>query len=244
MRVGEACGLDRSDVDTGTGVVTIRAGKLGKAREVPLHPTASQALAAYGRRRDQLCPRRATPAFFVNVRGTRLAARRVPEASPSCAGPPGSAPCPVAAIPALHDLRHSFTVATLLDWYRAGPTSTPGCRCCPPTWDTSTRLDLLVSAGRPRTARPGRRPAGGSPGRPAMSALAPILQGFFTDRLVRQRQASDHTITAYRNTIRLLLRFAWQQTGRQPASAHPRRPGRPADRRVPASPGDRAGATA
>jgi integrase/recombinase XerD len=29
-----------------------------------------------------------------------------------------------------------------------------------------------------------------------MSALAPILQGFFTDRLIRQRQASDHTITA------------------------------------------------
>ena len=50
-----------------------------------------------------------------------------------------------------------------------------------------------------------------------MSTLAPILQGFFTDRLIRQRQASDHTITAYRNTIRLLLRFAWQQTGRQPA---------------------------
>jgi integrase/recombinase XerD len=50
-----------------------------------------------------------------------------------------------------------------------------------------------------------------------MSVLAPILQGFFTDRPVRQRQASDHTITAYRNTIRLLLRFAWQQTGRQPA---------------------------
>jgi integrase/recombinase XerD len=50
-----------------------------------------------------------------------------------------------------------------------------------------------------------------------MSTLAPILQGFFTGRLIRQRQASDHTITAYRNTFRLLLRFAWQQTGRQPA---------------------------
>ena len=55
MRVGEACGLDRSDVDTDAGVVTIRAGKLTKSREVPLHPTASQALLAYGRRRDQLC---------------------------------------------------------------------------------------------------------------------------------------------------------------------------------------------
>lgn len=50
-----------------------------------------------------------------------------------------------------------------------------------------------------------------------MSTLAPILQGFFTDRLIRQRQSSGHTITAYRNTFRLLLRFAWQQTGTQPA---------------------------
>jgi integrase/recombinase XerD len=31
-----------------------------------------------------------------------------------------------------------------------------------------------------------------------MSTLAPLLQGFFTDRLVRQRQASPHTIIGYR----------------------------------------------
>ena len=51
-----------------------------------------------------------------------------------------------------------------------------------------------------------------------MSSLAPLLQGFFTDRLTRQRQASRHTVTAYRNTLRLQLRFAWQQTGTQPAA--------------------------
>ncbi len=50
-----------------------------------------------------------------------------------------------------------------------------------------------------------------------MSTLAPILQGFFTDRLIRQRQASPHTITAYRNTIRLLMHFTWRQIGKQPA---------------------------
>ena len=50
MRVGEACGLDRADVDLDAGVLTVRAGKLGKAREVPLHPTATQALRAYGER--------------------------------------------------------------------------------------------------------------------------------------------------------------------------------------------------
>ncbi len=52
-----------------------------------------------------------------------------------------------------------------------------------------------------------------------MSRLAPILQGFFTDRLSRQRQASPHTITAYRDTCRLLLTFAWHATGLQPT--HP-----------------------
>ena len=38
-----------------------------------------------------------------------------------------------------------------------------------------------------------------------MSALAPTLQAFFADRLARQRQASAHTIAAYRDTMRLLL---------------------------------------
>lgn len=38
-----------------------------------------------------------------------------------------------------------------------------------------------------------------------MSMLAPTLQAFFTDRLVRQRNASPHTIAAYRDTIKLLL---------------------------------------
>ena len=34
-----------------------------------------------------------------------------------------------------------------------------------------------------------------------MTALAPTLQAFFTDRLIRQRQASPHTIAAYRDTL-------------------------------------------
>ena len=41
-----------------------------------------------------------------------------------------------------------------------------------------------------------------------MSALAPLLQAFFTDRLGRQRAASPHTVAAYRDTFRLLLHFA------------------------------------
>ena len=50
-----------------------------------------------------------------------------------------------------------------------------------------------------------------------MTALAPTLQAFFTDRLARQRNASPHTIAAYRDTWRLLLSFA----ARQPAGSPP-----------------------
>ena len=49
-----------------------------------------------------------------------------------------------------------------------------------------------------------------------MSMLAPTLQAFFTDRLTRQRNASPHTIAAYRDTQRLLLAFAQKRTGKQP----------------------------
>jgi site-specific recombinase XerD len=49
-----------------------------------------------------------------------------------------------------------------------------------------------------------------------MSALAPTLQAFFTDYLTRQRQASPHTIAAYRDAIRLLLQFTAKRTGKQP----------------------------
>ena len=50
-----------------------------------------------------------------------------------------------------------------------------------------------------------------------MTALAPTLQAFFTDRLIRQRQASPNTITAYRNTLRLLIVFTAQRTGKAPS---------------------------
>lgn len=50
-----------------------------------------------------------------------------------------------------------------------------------------------------------------------MSDLAPLLEGFFTDKLARQRQASPHTIAAYRDAFKLLLGFIHQRTGRQPS---------------------------
>ena len=49
-----------------------------------------------------------------------------------------------------------------------------------------------------------------------MTVLAPLLQAFFTDRLQRQRQASPHTIKAYKITFTLLLRFAQDRLGKTP----------------------------
>lgn len=50
-----------------------------------------------------------------------------------------------------------------------------------------------------------------------MSTLAPTLQAFFTERLLRQRRASSHTVAAYRDTFRLLLDFVRLHTGKAPS---------------------------
>jgi integrase/recombinase XerD len=51
-----------------------------------------------------------------------------------------------------------------------------------------------------------------------VSAIAPSLEGFFTERLGRQCHASAHTVTAYRDTSKMLLRFAAERTGKAPSA--------------------------
>ena len=50
-----------------------------------------------------------------------------------------------------------------------------------------------------------------------MTALAPTLQAFFTDRLALQRQASGHTVAAYRDALRMLIVYAAQHAGKAPS---------------------------
>jgi integrase/recombinase XerD len=50
------------------------------------------------------------------------------------------------------------------------------------------------------------------------AGLQSLLQSFFTDRLLRQRQASPHTIAGYRDSFRLLLQFAKQRLGKMPST--------------------------
>ena len=51
-----------------------------------------------------------------------------------------------------------------------------------------------------------------------MTMIAPTLQAFFTERMIKQRGASPQTIASYRDTLRLLLIFARDRTGKPPAS--------------------------
>jgi site-specific recombinase XerD len=50
-----------------------------------------------------------------------------------------------------------------------------------------------------------------------MSALAPTLEAYFTERLIGQRRASPNTVAAYRDAWRLLLSFAQTATGKAPS---------------------------
>lgn len=50
-----------------------------------------------------------------------------------------------------------------------------------------------------------------------MTNLAPLLETFFTDWLIRQRRLSSNTVAAYRDTFRLLLRFTQRRLGKLPA---------------------------
>jgi integrase/recombinase XerD len=120
LRLGEATGLDREDVDTRHGLVRVINSKFGKSREVPLHDSAMRALAAYTRRRDQLCPEPVSEAFFLSTTGTRLLHPNIHRTFSRLKREVGPAALSARCRPRLHDLRHRFAVNTLIDWYRHG----------------------------------------------------------------------------------------------------------------------------
>jgi integrase/recombinase XerD len=120
LRIGEALRLDRDDVDLSDGVLLVRVSKFGKSREVPLHASTVDALAAYARGRDRLCPHPVVPAFFVSTAGTRLLYCGAHLAWLELVRRAGLKPRSGTCRPRPHDLRHSFAVRTLLDWYREG----------------------------------------------------------------------------------------------------------------------------
>jgi integrase len=130
IRVGEAIALDRGDLDLASGRLVVRHGKFGKARELALHPTTLDALRRYQRLRDRLAPVTGTSALFVSMAGTRLIYCNVHHAFHRLVRLAGLTARSGSCRPRIHDLRHSFAVAAMLEAYAAGQ-------------DGQTRLTLL-----------------------------------------------------------------------------------------------------
>ncbi|MDN5859352.1 MAG: tyrosine-type recombinase/integrase [Pseudonocardia sp.] len=118
LRIGEAIGLDDADVEA--GLLRVRQAKGGTQRLVPLHSTTVAALSDYRSQRDLGFPQPASPALFVATNGQRLHYVNVCATFITLARRAGLVPRSPSCRPRIHDLRHSFAVATLLDWYRDG----------------------------------------------------------------------------------------------------------------------------
>jgi integrase/recombinase XerD len=118
MRLGEAIGLDRHDVDLRTWVITIREAKFDRSRFVPLHPSTTAALRRYVADRDRLCTNPRCGALFVSSVGTVLTRSGVEKVFRTITTVAGIRTDKVH--PRIHDLRHSLAVRTLIEWQRAG----------------------------------------------------------------------------------------------------------------------------
>ncbi|WP_030443750.1 tyrosine-type recombinase/integrase [Actinoplanes subtropicus] len=118
MRLGEAVSLRRTDVDLDAGVLTIGGWKAGPQRLVPLHPSMTKALHDYAQARDRHFPAPRTDSFFVSSVGTPLITSAVDRTFNQLTTTIGIRTETVK--PRIHDLRHRFAVARLLDWYQRG----------------------------------------------------------------------------------------------------------------------------
>jgi len=118
LRVSEALGLTRDDVDLATGILTIRHAKFDKSRRIPVHSTTVDVLSDYADRRDRYHPFASSTAFFLTEHATSqkngktlmtfIELRKQLGWPLSASGKP----------PRLHDARHTFVVRTLLRWYQ------------------------------------------------------------------------------------------------------------------------------
>jgi len=122
MRVGEAIGLDRDDVDLDDGWLLVRRAKNDHQRVVPLHESTVEALAVYARLRDRLYPQPATNSFLITSTGKRPHPSTVGGVFDALRGATGLSEqrSPSGRLPRMHDMRHAFMLRTLLGWYRDG----------------------------------------------------------------------------------------------------------------------------
>ncbi len=113
LRIGEALALDVGDLDRRDRILTVRRGKFGKSRALPLRESTAEALARYMDHPLRPMGTAASDPIFVSGHRRRLSYPTVWEASRSV--------CLAAGIskpwPRLHDFRHTFAVSRVAAWY-------------------------------------------------------------------------------------------------------------------------------
>lgn len=120
MRPGEAWRLQLQDVNLADGVLRITNSKFDKSRLVFLHPSATIALSEYLDHRTHWTSTKpsSSTTVFINTTNTPITTAspvfRELLAAAEITTPDHQPP------PRLHDLRHTFAVNTMLDWYRDG----------------------------------------------------------------------------------------------------------------------------
>ena len=124
LRVSEAVRLLDRDVDLKDGILTVRRTKFAKSRQVPMHPSTTQALRRYHRLRDPQVEMTEDMPFFVGWRGRRrglmLGQRQVDRVFMQLRLQLGWPNRGTHHAPRVHDLRHTFVVRRMLAWHADG----------------------------------------------------------------------------------------------------------------------------
>jgi len=124
LRVSEAVHLLDADVDLKWGLLTVRKTKFAKSRQVPLHPSTTEALKQYRLLRD--CHAMVTEAvpFFIGTRGKYrgcfLSLRQVHRVFAELRDSLGWHNRGAHNSPRIHDLRHTFIVQRVMLWHAQG----------------------------------------------------------------------------------------------------------------------------
>ena len=118
LRRGEAMRLKIDHIDFENGILNIYNTKFGKSRLVPIHPSTTKMLKTYKAVRDKLPAARLSPYFFVNRSGNRLHAPALHLSFQQLVQHADVTNRGAMKRPRIHDLRHTFAVRSLIEWYK------------------------------------------------------------------------------------------------------------------------------
>jgi integrase len=120
LRISEALHLTHPEVDLTKGILLVSKGKFRQERLVPLHITTTQAMREYAQHRDHYHRNPASLTFFLSERGTPVKYITACSTFAKLRRRLGWRSGPSGRPPRIHDLRHTFAVRRLLQWYQEG----------------------------------------------------------------------------------------------------------------------------